>query len=514
MKKTQILIVDCGSQYTLVIQRTLTEIGLDSVIKYPQDSLDWIKQNKPKGIILSGGAASVYDENAPKIPEEILTMGIPLLGICYGMQWIAHVLSNHTLVIRESAAEKKGYGPTHIKVSGYDDILFRNVPEEFKAWSSHGDIVDNTPSGFKMLASSVTTLQAMSDVQKRIWALQFHPEVTHTQYGKVILSNFVYDICGCMKDWDGSRTIGKLEYELESHIQGSDVVLGISGGVDSTTLGAIASRVLGRKLHSFVIDTGGLRKGELQEIKDNVRAAGINNLHVINNVSGLFHDAMSKTIDSEEKRKIAFQPLYTRFFMEYARKVNAKFVLQGTIAPDQIESGAAGGSALIKTHHNVGLDFGIPQFNLFGHLFKHQIRDIGRLLNLPATITERQPFPGPGLFIRVVGIPATDINVDIVRTADYEVTNILKEAGLYGDISQLIVALLGINTRGVKGDAGVNLPSIVVRPLKTVDFMTVGPYRLPAEVEDEIIAKVCKHPKICRTMFDYTPKPPATMEYE
>jgi len=514
MNKPQILIIDCGSQYTLVIQRTLAEIGLQSEIVEPEKSLPWIKTNKPKGIILSGGSASVYDNDAPKIPKEILILGIPILGICYGMQWIAHIIGDGALVIRETNPDNKGYGATKISISPHiKDTLFEDIPDYLTVWSNHGDMVGNVPKGFVDIAHSATVLQAMSNREKKIWGVQFHPEVTHTELGKTILKNFVYRICECTSDWHVEDIIKKIEDEIEKNVNGSSVSLGVSGGVDSSTLGMIAANVLGHRLHSFIIDHGAMRHNEIEEVKNSLFRAGLRNLKVVD-ASEKFIREVEKYTDAEKKRNIAFKPMYTETFIEESKSAGAGFILQGTIAPDEIESGGVGKSALIKSHHNVGLDFGIPQLKPFSGLFKYQVRDIARKIGLPKEIAERQPFPGPGLFVRVVGIPATRFNIGIVRKADDTVTKILKRHKLYDNISQLVVALLGVNTVGVKGDDRVYKPIIAIRPVQTVDFMTTEPYYIPREVEAEINSEVCKHPEVCRAMFDYTPKPPATTEFE
>lgn len=508
MKPIQILVVDMGSQYTLVIGRTLRELGFRSAVLSPGKAENWLKSNEPKAIILSGGSASVYGENSPEPPKNILKKNIPVLGICYGMQWISH--NSAGLVVAHH--ERKEYGEA-TAVFDTKDLLFKGIKKKNIVWASHGDSVEKAPPGFKIIARSGDgkVIEAMSNPGKNIWGVQFHPEVTHTKEGKKILVNFLERVAKCEKDWQPADMVDDIRNEIARVASGKKAIIGFSGGVDSTALSAALAPVFQKKLLAVCIDTGGLRRNELDEIEFNANAAGVS-LKIIK-AAGRFQKSIGRQTHSELKRK-KFKKIYGRILEEEAKKFRADFIVQGSLATDLIESGSAGKADLIKSHHNVGLNLKVKELHPFRNLFKYEVRELARSLKLPSSISERQPFPGPGLFIRIIGEPPRKDKLDIVRWADGEVTDILKKYKVYGEVSQLIVALDCQRTVGIKGDGRVYAYSVIVRGVKTLDFMTAEGVQFPAQVRREISTVVTKHPKIVRVFFDETNKPPATTEME
>ena len=510
--KTQILIVDLGSQYTQIIRRSLRYLGFHSVILPPEKSLEWTKENKPKGIILSGGSASVYDSDAPIIPEELLNAKTPILGICYGMQWLAYIHDKDTI---HKAKEGKSYGPVEIDFgSGNRGKLFENLAESINAWSSHGDSVKSLPEGFVVTATSKDggVIEAMENIEKRLYTVQFHPEVEQTEDENIILNNFAKKICGCVEDYSKKDAIEEIIKSTKEALGDGTAIIGVSGGVDSTTLAAILAPALGEKLRAFFVDTGGMRKGEVEKVKEIAEKAKIN-LEVIDKYKNKFVKEVGKTTDAEEKRE-KFREVYGEVFQEVAKSYGATHMLQGTLATDLIESGKAGNSAMIKTHHNVDLDLGLEEIMPLSDFFKFEVREFAHEFGLDELVSQRQPFPGPGLYLRVIGVPVTEELLELVREADDEVKQILEKHGLYNKISQTVVALLGVNTVGVKGDGRVYEYSIVVRNIETKDLMTTKGFYLSPEVCEEITSTLVKHPKIVRVFYDFTSKPPATTEFE
>lgn len=512
MESSQLLIIDLGSQYTQIIRRSLRYLGFRSVILPAEKSLEWIKENKPKGIILSGGSFSVYEKDAPKVPEEIINLDIPILGICFGMQWLSYIHDKNTV---EAAKERKSYGPVQINfVQDKKSKLFESLKESINAWSSHGDSVKKAPEGFTVVATSQDgrVIESIENEAKKLWAVQFHPEVDMTEDENIILNNFTEKICNCQKDYSKKDVTEEIRKKTKEMLGDEIAIIGVSGGVDSTTLAAILAPTLGNQLKAFMIDTGGMRKGEIEKIKEIAKKAKIN-LEIIEKYKEKFINEVGKTIDAEEKRS-AFRSVYGEVFNEVANSYGATYMIQGTLATDLIESGSGGESALIKTHHNVDLDLALKEIMPLSDYFKFEIRELAQEFGLEELVSKRQPFPGPGLYLRVIGVPVNAELLEIVREADFEVTEILKKHNLYDKISQTIVALLGIKTVGVKGDGRVYGYSLVVRTVETTDFMTVKGFYLPKEVCEEIISTLSRHSQIVRVFFDFTPKPPATTEFE
>ena len=511
MNDPQILIVDLGSQYTEIIRRSLRYLGFHSIIVPPSEVLKWAKENNPKAIILSGGTINISDANAPEIPNEIINFEVPILGICLGMQWLAYMHDKDSI---QAVQEGKSYGPVEVTLRHPMSKLFDGLPEKINAWSSHGDSVKNIPAGFNLTATSKdgSVLEAMENVEKKLYAVQFHPEVEQTEDENIILNNFVKNICGCVQDYDKKDVVEEIRANTKKILGEGRAIIGVSGGVDSTTLAAILAPALGDKLKAFMIDTGGMRKDEVQHVQAIAQKAGIN-LEVVYKYKNKFIENIGKTIDAEEKRD-AFRKVYGEVFQEVAKNFGATHMLQGTLATDLIESGRAGGSALIKTHHNVNLDLGLTEITPLSDFFKFEVRELAREFGLEELVSGRQPFPGPGLYLRVVGVPVTAELLEIVREADHTVMEILKKHNVYNKIAQTIVALLGVNTGGVKGDGRVYGHSLVIRTVETVDFMTVKGFYLEPKICEEIISTLIKHPKIVRVFFDWTTKPPATTEFE
>ncbi len=506
-----ILIVDLGSQYTKVIARTLAELGFRSVILPPKEASDWLKNNTPKAIILSGGSAGVNDKDFVAPPAGVLDANVPVLGICLGMQWLAKYFDGVII----SMMGNKEYGETRI-ILDTANPLFAGMEKEQIVWASHGDSVQVIPRGFREIARSKDgeTIEAIWNPARNIFALQFHPEVVHTPHGKEILKKFLADISGCEKDWQPRNIIEEIRAEICGAIKsGERAIIGFSGGVDSTTLSAIAAKVLKEDLLAVCIDTGALREDELEEIKFNAQAAGVR-LKIVK-AARIFQKYLGNTTDAEKKRK-RFKKAYAKILGREAKSFGAKYLLQGTLNTDIIESGKDGEAAGIKGHHNVdNLIPGVEQLHPLRNLFKYEVRLLTKELGLPDSIVERKPFPGPGLFIRVSGEPAKPDKLAIVRWADGEVDYIVrKNAGVYNEISQLIVALNCVKTVGIKGDSRSYAYAIAVRALVTTDFMTGKGYQFPPEMRREITTALTRHPKIVRVFFDETNKPPATTEME
>jgi GMP synthase (glutamine-hydrolysing) len=441
--------------------------------------------------------------------ESIFELGIPILGICLGMQWIAKIHGGE--VVSETAL--KGYGAGTITTG--DHHIFEGVGDTADVWESHGDTVALIPKGFQRIAlSGSDAIAGLSNMAETVIGLQFHPEVDHTALGATMLSNFLVR-AGCEKDWNANDVAAQIRKEVAEAItvdgKRKKAILGLSGGVDSTVLAHVMQPVFEEDLLCIAIDSGYLREGELKEIVEKANIVGVE-LKIIF-AAERFEMCIRDEIEPQQKRAL-FKKLYQAIFEEEAQKFGAEFIIQGSLATDFIESGKAGDSALIKSHHNIGIEWTLSDLHPLRNIFKHEVRELGRMLGLPASITERQPFPGPGLLIRVVGIPANPENVAIVRWCDAQVRKILDREGLMEQISQLVVALLGVRTVGVKGDTRSYGYTIVVRPIVTNDFMTVKGYHLSEAVIEEINAALTKHPEVTRVVYDYTSKPPATTEME
>ena len=507
MEASQIVIIDMGGQYTFLIGRKLRELGVRSIILAPEDMDQWLASNHPKGIILSGGWASIYDANAPQISDSVLGSGIPILGICLGMHWLAHKFGGNVV----SSLKQKEYYIRQFSRTVASDPLLGNIPERSVVLASHGDSVAVLPKGaYKSGKTPDCPIAAFSIPEKNIFAVQFHPECTESQQGKAILKNFL-DICQTTQDWSPPSVIDQIRSEVLCALPGEAAVIHLfSGGVDSTVIAAILDPVMRdpkrERLICVTFDTGSLREGELREIRRNAVAAKCA-LHVIE-AKQEFMAALDGLIDGQEKR-LTFQRVYQKKVDEMKAMFKTPHVIQGTLAADLIESAHKGKAALINIHHNVGLGSLDP----LRDLFKDEVRDLARFLGLPDFVSERMPFPGPGLFVRIIGVPVTEETLAIVGFADAQVRKIISRSGIEKEISQLIVAIT-IKTPGVKGDAPVMGYSILVRAVQSVDFMTGSGYEIPSSIRREIISALQQHPQILRIWWDEGGKPPQRFEFQ
>ena len=509
MSLPKIAIIELGSQYTLLIERSLRDLGHRSIIMEPKRALKWLQANPVNLIILSGGYRSVYDSDALFPPDQILSMRRPdgkpvaIFGICYGMQWLAQMLGGTV----EPAPGHREYGPA--KVFG-DWWLFKGIPFSQDVWASHGDTVTSTGRFVSTADSKDGGMAGLESHDGRKLGVQFHPEVNDTVHGKAILKNLL-EHAECVPDWQPSSMISTIRENILRKAHGWRSIMLYSGGVDSTVLAALAAPILKDSLLAVTVDGGQLRENELAEIESNAGHAGVR-LRVID-AKARFNELMMDIVDAEEKRR-EFKKGYVEIPIAVAKEIQAPLIWQGTLAPDRIESGATGGD-VIKSHHNVGLDMGIlMQAHPVDHLFKYEIRALARELKLPESICNRQPFPGPGLFIRTLHIPAIQENVEVTRWADARVTEVMKEHGVYDELSQLVVAYFGNPVTGVKGDKRVYEGYVVVRAVQTTDFMTAKGVHFSEQVQDDVQKAVAAHSRIVCAMFDSSDKPPRTTEFE
>jgi GMP synthase (glutamine-hydrolysing) len=514
-----IVILDFGSQYTQLIARRVRELQVFSEIVAWDAPSAKVMAMHPRGIILSGGPSSVYDENAPFLPEYVLQAGVPVLGICYGLHVMTKALGGKVIPggVRE-------YGLAEIDVPPENPLL---PAARQKVWMSHGDRVEQLPDGFKTLAvSSNGLLAGMACVEKNLYAVQFHPEVHHTERGKEILKNFVIHICGCQSDWTPQSIIDKSIQSIRAQVGDAKVISAVSGGVDSSVATALVQKAVGSQLSTIFIDTGLLREGEVQQVQTAFKEALGADLTTID-ASQRYFNGLSGVTEPEKKRKIIGE-LFIRLFEEQAKRVgNPSFLVQGTIYPDVVESsGTAFGKAeRIKSHHNVG---GLPSDMKFAlveplrELFKDEVRLIGEALGLPSSLVWRQPFPGPGLAVRCLG-QITPERVTCLRKADAIFTSELTRAGLLGlptreneqQLSQAFAVLLPVQSVGVMGDQRTYQETIALRAVTTEDFMTANWAVLPAELLARVSSRIVNEVAgVNRVVYDITSKPPATIEWE
>ncbi|GAB6065082.1 glutamine-hydrolyzing GMP synthase [Aquifex pyrophilus] len=510
MRKRPIIVVNFGSQYVQLIARRIRELGVYSEIVHWDTPLEEIKEREPYGIIFSGGPASVYAEGAPLPDPRIYELGIPILGICYGLQVITHQLGG-----KVARSEKQEYGRARLRIVK-EDVIFEGIPKESDVWMSHADKVVELPEGFEVLAVSENSPYAViANREKKIYGFQFHPEVTHTVYGREMLANFVYGVCKAERNWEMGDFIKEKIEEIRKTVGNAKVIAALSGGVDSTVAAVLTHRAIGDKLHCFFIDHGLLRLGEREEVERNLRALGLP-LTVVD-ASKLFLERLKGVEDPEEKRKIIGRTFIEVFEKEAKKIEGAEYLLQGTLYPDVVESAGIKGSAKIKTHHNVG---GLPErMNLkllepFRELFKDEVRQIGRLLGIPEEILKRHPFPGPGLAIRIIG-EVNERDLEILRKADYIFIEELKKEGLYDRIWQAFAVLLPVKSVGVMGDVRTYEKVIALRAVESVDGMTADWYRLPYDFLDRVMRRIINEVEgVNRVVYDVSSKPPSTIEWE
>ncbi|TNE49034.1 MAG: glutamine-hydrolyzing GMP synthase [Deltaproteobacteria bacterium] len=505
-----ITIVDCGSQLTQNIARRVRELGVYATIVPYHTTVEEIQRDKPEGIILSGGPFSVYDEGAPLYSKEILTMGLPTLGICYGLQSMSYLLGGQV-----ESTQQREYGETYVHIQ-HDNPLFHGIPfDDLRVWMSHGDIVKEVPEGFTVLArTSSNHVAAMQ--RHNLFAVQYHPEVDHTQHGRKLLENFL-NICEAQRIWDPATMVDELMRETQDRIAGKVGIGGMSGGIDSTALSVLLHRMAGDDFHPIFVDNGVLRANEMQEVQKYVDPFGMNVNYV--DASQRFLDKLKGVSDPDEKRlKIGHE--FIAVFEEEARKIpNVTYLAQGTLYPDVIESVPVFGvSSEIKRHHNVG---GLPErmelevVEPFRNLFKDEVRKIAEhQLGLPHDVVWRHPFPGPGLAVRILG-DVTPQRLEILRKADTIFIEELKQRGIYDEIGQAFAVLCNVNSVGVMGDAGTYEGVIALRAVTTNDFMTADWYDFDGKalrtIANRIINEVAG---INRVVYDISQKPPSTIEWE
>ncbi len=508
----KVLILDFGSQFTQLITRRIRELNVYSEIHPFNIDINSIKEFNPKAIILSGGPSSVYEEDAPKIDKELLNLNIPILGICYGMQIIVHTLGG---VVEHS--EKREYGQTNIDITDNTSI-FSGFSNKGLVLMSHGDSIKQVPEGFTVVAKTDNTpYAAIENKEKNIYAIQFHPEVNLTENGIKIIENFLFNICRCEKNWNMHSFIEMEIENIRETVGGSNVILGLSGGVDSSVAAVLIEKAIGKQLKCIFVNTGLLRKDEEKKVisifRDNFN---IELIYV--DASKRFLDKLKGISDPEEKRKIIGYEFVKVFDEESKNIENAKFLAQGTLYPDVIESvSIRGSSAVIKSHHNVG---GIPKdmkFELlepFRELFKDEVREIGLELNIPEEIIYRQPFPGPGLAVRILG-EITEESVKILQEADAIVVEEIKNAGLYRKLWQAFAVLLPVKSVGVMGDGRTYERVCAIRAVDSIDAMTADFAKIDYEVLAKISSRIINEVKgINRVVYDISPKPPSTIEWE
>ncbi|MDN5332409.1 MAG: hypothetical protein PWP45_1634 [Tepidanaerobacteraceae bacterium] len=504
-----VIILDFGGQYSQLIARRVREAHIYSEILPYYTPLERILDKKPKAIILSGGPASVYSKDAPRCDKRLFEMGIPILGICYGMQLMCHMLGGR---VEASRAGEYGRAELSVKEEGG---LFDGLDRKLTVWMSHGDSIIELPQGFETLAFTQNTPHAAVSNGKNLFGVQFHPEVAHTPEGKKILSNFLYKIAGCSGSWTAEAFVEEQTRLIRERVGDARALCALSGGVDSSVAAVIAHRAIGENLTCIFVDHGLLRKGEREQVERTFREKFHMNLIVVD-ASERFLKKLQGVTDPETKRKIIGEE-FIRVFEDEARKLGRiDFLVQGTLYPDVIESGTKT-AAVIKSHHNVG---GLPEdlkFKLIEplrDLFKDEVREVGLKLGLPEEIVFRHPFPGPGLAVRILG-EITREKLHILREADAIVTEEIKGAGIYREIWQAFAVLTNVKSVGVMGDERTYAYTVAVRAVHSEDGMTADWVRVPYEVLDRISRRITNEvPGVNRVVYDITSKPPATIEWE
>ena len=513
MNTEAVAILDFGSQYTQLIARRVREAHVYCELIPWSAPYEQVEHLNPRGFILSGGPASVYDEDAPTLPDYVLDSGLPVLGICYGMQLLAHALGG-----KVTPAGGREYGPAELSVLALSSPLFAGLPFSMKVWMSHGDRVEVLPPGFVALASTANSpIAAMGDETRKLYGLQFHPEVVHTPHGGEIIRNFLYNVCGLRGTWTPASFIEEAVARIREQVGQGQVICALSGGVDSTVTAALVKRAVGDRLTCIFVDHGLLRQGEAERNLERFRRLGLNVVFV--DARERFLKRLHGVIDPEEKRRIIGEEFVRVFEEEAAKLGHFDFLAQGTLYPDVIESASAatGTAHRIKTHHNVG---GLPadmRFQLIEplrYLFKDEVRQVGLELGLPEEVVYRQPFPGPALAVRIIG-EVTEEKLEMLRAADAIVTEEIERAGLGRQVWQYFAVLTPVRSVGVMGDGRTYESTVAVRAVTSQDGMTADWARLPHELLARIGSRIVNEvPGVNRVVYDITSKPPATIEWE
>ena len=514
MSRETVIVIDFGGQYNQLVARRVRECNVYCEIYSYKTDIEKIREMNPKGIILTGGPNSCYEPDSPSYTKELFELGIPVLGLCYGAQLMMHLLGGK--VITPEVGE---YGKTEITYAK-NGVLFQGLPEKTICWMSHFDRISEAAPGFEVTAYTADCpIAATQNVEKKLYAIQFHPEVLHTENGTEMIKNFVRGVCGCAGDWKMDTFVEESIRAIREKVGDGKVLLALSGGVDSSVAAGLLSRAIGKQLTCVFVDHGLLRKNEGDEVEAVFGEGGIFDLNFIRvNAQERYYNKLAGVTEPERKRKIIGEE-FIRVFEEEAKKIGAVvFLAQGTLYPDVVESGLGGESAVIKSHHNVG---GLPDFVDFKEiieplrdLFKDEVRKAGLELGIPEHLVFRQPFPGPGLGIRIIG-EVTAEKVHIVQEADAIYREEIANAGLDRSIGQYFAALTNMRSVGVMGDERTYDYAVALRAVNTVDFMTAEAAEIPFEVLQKVMSRIINEVKgVNRVFYDLTSKPPGTIEFE